>query len=185
VTAKTRCYGFKRVDSSGSELHARKDTHYAIVESEAEIVVYIYMQIAFQKKTLRQLARELPTIAKPLRATYLQWSETTIRGIIRNPVYKGEFAARRWEVTKVLEHTKEGVKAIQRRVERPKDEWIIVPVPPIVSAELWERANRALAKNKETSARNGKRSYLLTGLVKCAKCGLSYVGSYEPTVVNG
>ena len=70
----------------------------------------------------------------------------------------------------------ESVKFVTRKIERPKEEWIAVPVPPLVPEKLWDMANQMLNKNAQTGRRNGKHPYLLTGLLKCASCGYSYVG---------
>ena len=67
-------------------------------------------------------------------------------------------------------------KLVSRKIERPRDEWIMVPVPPIVSPDLWQMANRSLDKNAQMGRRNAKEPYLLTGLIKCATCGYSYTG---------
>jgi site-specific DNA recombinase len=66
-----------------------------------------------------------------------------------------------------------------RRV-RPQEEWIPIPVPPILDRSTWERAQEQLQQNFLRSPRNNKRhSYLLRGLVKCGNCGFTYVGAFS------
>jgi hypothetical protein len=56
----------------------------------------------------------------------------------------------------------------------PPEKHIIVPVPEIVTKELWEKANRRVSMNKPTATRNNKNSkdcLLRGGFVQCAYCG--------------
>ena len=50
-------------------------------------------------------------------------------------------------------------------------------VPAIVDAELWARAQETLRRNRLCRPDIVKRKYLLRGLIKCAHCGLTYVGT--------
>ncbi len=171
ITARTRCYGYILVDSTGKQSPAaRKDTHYSIYKPESHAVLRIYIEVA-SGKALAQIARELTGVYPTPRSNTI-WGKSSIRTIVKRPTYKGEFHAFRW--TK----DKDG-----RPVEN--DDYIIVPVPAIVSKELWEGANQMLEKNKQTAARNSKYPYLLTGLLKCASCGRSYVGHQGRTRLNG
>ncbi len=92
----------------------------------------------------------------------------TLAKMIKNPVYKGQFVAHRFEHVMVERPSEYGFppKKTPREVERPEDEWIIVPVPPIVSPELWQLANDVLKKNKQMEQANAKHEYLLVGVLK-------------------
>jgi site-specific DNA recombinase len=179
VTSPTKAsYGYKFVDSDGAELTAAKqDSYYAVFEPEAKIVRYIYEQIAFHGNTLRGLARQLQDMCPPPGGGRM-WRHGTVRRIVTNPAYKGEFAAFRMKVIKKSKPSKDGfgIRIAETRIERPPEDWITVPVPAIVEPAVWELANQILEKNKRMSKRNGKNQYLLTGLVKCATCGRSYSG---------
>jgi site-specific DNA recombinase len=173
VTAKTPAYGLKFVDSQGNEGHtAIKDRHYALRDDiETETVRTIYKRVA-AGDAIRRVAGDLNEngVRPPGRSK--MWTPELIRVLIKNPVYRGDFYASRWAVIK------EGQKD-KRRVLRPESEWIHVTVPAIVSHEIWQQANDMLAKNKQTSSRNAKHSYLLTGLIKCAHCDLAYHGNFD------
>ncbi|MBA7691732.1 hypothetical protein ES703_100283 [subsurface metagenome] len=54
---------------------------------------------------------------------------------------------------------------------RPKEEWIPVKVPSLISVELFEAVQGKLKTNAELSKRNTKRQYLLSGLLYCSQCG--------------
>lgn len=57
---------------------------------------------------------------------------------------------------------------------KPREEWIHVCIPAIISKETFEMAQRQLERNAEFSKRNLRRQYLLTGLLVCGKCGHKY-----------
>ena len=59
----------------------------------------------------------------------------------------------------------------------PRAEWILVPVPAIIEAELYELVQEQLAENRRR-ARQGQRGvrYLLQGLLVCKVCGYAYYG---------
>jgi site-specific DNA recombinase len=171
VTARTLAYGYKFVDSNGNEgLSSRRDTHYAIYEPEAQVVRKIFNDVA-SGKTLGQVAAGLTGIY-PTPTGQRIWGRASIRAILKRPTYKGEFHSMRWS------KDKDG-----RPIEN--EDFIVVPVPAIVSREIWDEANRILEKNKQTAARNAKRPYLLTGLMKCASCGRSFMGHNGRTRLNG
>jgi len=181
VTARTPAYGYKLVDSQGREGEtAKKDTHYAIKEEEAHVVRHIY-RLVIDGHSLRQIAIMLDQHYSPPKR-FICWDPKMVALIVRKSVYKGEYIAHNWKQIKVPVNTNPAsltgaaVKTVTRRIPRPPEEWIMVPVPAIVSAEEWELANKVLEKNSQMSRRNGKEPYLLTGLVKCATCNRSYVG---------
>ena len=71
---------------------------------------------------------------------------------------------------------------VKKKIERPREEWIRVLVPPLVSAELWEAANAMLDKHAQMARRNGRVPYLLTGLLQCDNCGYGYSGKRRKDV---
>jgi site-specific DNA recombinase len=179
VTARSAAYGYKLVDGNGNEgLSAKKDTYYAIREDEAAIVRLIYQRVLCGDP-MRKIANDLEMAGIAPPKQYKHWEATQVRLFIRNENYKGDFYAHRWEHKMVQKPAKDGVstRAVKCKVERPRDEWIYVPVPAIVSADEWEAANRMLDQNRKTARRNAKEPYLLTGLVRCAQCGYTYTGT--------
>src|SRR5690606_7744925 len=64
------------------------------------------------------------------------------------------------------------------RKKNPREHWIPVGVPPIVSHEIWELAQRRKKNNLEQKKSQNKRTYLLSGMVKCGHCGLNCSGKH-------
>src|SRR5205823_3110053 len=58
-----------------------------------------------------------------------------------------------------------------RRRLRPRGEWIPIPWPALISAEVFALAERQLQLNRERSPRRMRYPYLLSGLLICGVCG--------------
>lgn len=190
VTARTPAYGYKLVDSMGrTGDSAKRDSHYAVDETEAVAVRFIYDH-AIQGVPLRRIAVMLQDRFPPPKKMS-NWEPKLVALMIKNSVYKGEFIAHRWREVKVskasspISLTDAVGKMVTKKVERPPEEWITVPVPPIVSAEQWELANKMLKKNHQMGRRNAREPFLLTGLLKCATCGYTYIGGQSVTRKRG
>lgn len=68
---------------------------------------------------------------------------------------------------------------------REKSEWIPVPVPPLVTQEVFAAAVTQLKKNREFAARKAKRSYLFSKLLYCSRCGFRMRGNFaKPKTPN-
>jgi site-specific DNA recombinase len=48
-----------------------------------------------------------------------------------------------------------------------------------VSAATWDTVQEKLAQRQRWAERNGKRDYLLRGLIRCAACGRVYTGGFD------
>ena len=51
----------------------------------------------------------------------------------------------------------------------------MVPVPAIVSEDIYAQVQAKLDTNQQTAVRNTRHEYLLRALVSCGRCGLSCV----------
>lgn len=179
VTAKTPAYGYKFVDSFGNEgPTAKKDTHYGIREDEAEVVRYIFRKV-LEGYPLRRIAVMLEGMYPPPKR-FTHWEPKMVELIIKRPIYKGEFIAHRSMEVRIQKDpnptslTESVGRTVSRKVQRPPEEWIVVPVPAIVLPEDWEKANQIVAGNK--GRHEAVSPFLLTGLVNCATCGYRYIG---------
>lgn len=179
VTAKSPAYGYKLVDSFGNEgPAAKKDTHYGIREDEAQVVRYIFQKV-LEGYPLRRIAIMLEGNYPPPKK-FSHWEPKMIELIIKREVYKGEFIAHRSMEVKISKSshpaslTDMSARTVARKIQRPRDEWIIVPVPAIVTVEDWQRANEIISTN--LGRRKAKNPFLLTGLITCATCGYRFIG---------
>lgn len=173
VTTKVAAFGYRLVDQNGNETsESRRNTYYGIHEAEAAIVRSIYEMFAYGGYPLRALARHVKELDSTRR-----WDMITVRRVLTSRIYKGEYIHGRVEVVRTPKYDRDnnyiGMHVSHR--ERPEEEWILVPVPRIVSDKVWDDAQRAMKQNQATASRNSKREYLLTGLTKCAHCGRAYI----------
>ena len=153
----------------------------AVNEAEAQIVRQMYHWLTVERLSCYEIAKrlweqgiltrgdQLPQIVikKSGRA---EWSPSTVRRILSNPLYKGE-----WYWGKTRRTTRNG-KTVQARV--PSEHWVKVDVPAIVDATTWEEAQRCLQENKQRAKRNTRREYLLRGMIVCV-CGRRFTGRYK------
>src|SRR3989441_8587088 len=58
--------------------------------------------------------------------------------------------------------------------DRPREEWIEIPVPALVSPTQYALAQTRLAENRRFAARHTKIPSLLQGLLVCRSCGYAY-----------
>ena len=58
----------------------------------------------------------------------------------------------------------------------PEQDWIAVPVPPVVSEEIFAQVQAKLDANQQGAARNTRHEYLLRALVSCGACRLACTG---------
>lgn len=87
------------------------------------------------------------------------WHRSTIHNILTNEIYSWVFIQNRFTRDKIT----------NKRIEKPKDEWIVWESPKIVSKKTFEKAKIQLEKNLKFSSKNTKKSetYMLAKLIKC------------------
>ncbi len=128
-------------------------------EKEAPIRKQIY-ELFLKHKRKGAVAKTLNELGYRTR-NGSQFTDTTIGRLLRDPMAKGE---RRSNYTKSLGDKKNWEL-------KPESEWVIMPCPQIVSAELWDECNRILDEQEKTNKRPVKRAaYLFTGFIFC-HCG--------------
>ena len=98
------------------------------------------------------------------------WDRETLRKLLRNSIYRGEYLFGRDRVTR-----------------RALPDAVTAPCPRIVSDELWYAAQRAIDYRSRGAGRRGSRTdiFPLTGRIRCAKCGAAMVGAHSTTPASG
>jgi site-specific DNA recombinase len=165
-------YGYRYIRKT-SEAPAR----YEIDAAEAEVVRLVYDKYTVGGLSIGATARLLRGMGVPTRRR-VRWERSVVWAILRNPAYKGTAyfnktrIGPRQKVTKPFRLSGRAVHGDKScSHERPRDEWIEIPVPAIVSEETFALAAERLADNKRFAPRRTIEPSIVQGLVSCRKCG--------------
>jgi hypothetical protein len=58
--------------------------------------------------------------------------------------------------------------------ERPREEWMEIPLPALVSEDSSARAQELLERSKIRSRRRSIEPSIVQGLISCQKCGYAF-----------
>lgn len=172
-------FGFKRSVENGRVLgngniwgYTKKDGKLIIDEEESNIVkkifeIYANDKIIGLKKLSMFLAKSgiLNRNGKPIH-------QNTLKKIIQNPKYKGFYTG---GLSTIVDY-----RTKKRNFKTPK-EWIIYEdhnsVPPIVSKELWQKANQKLLSRSKSANLYQKHQtkYPLSSKIYCEKHNCSFI----------
>ncbi len=138
-----------------------KDKKLKLEPTESKWVEKMFLWLK-QGKSIHGIANELNLEGVPTRHTTekkmrklhdgteikVQWRSNSVRRILKSTLYKGE---------RYIKDFKEPM-----------------PIPNIVSNELWEEVNDILDKNINHTLAT-KHNYLLKGKIKCGRCNYAYL----------
>jgi site-specific DNA recombinase len=162
----------------------REDKHrLAPDENTAHIVLRIFEQAAAGDSS-RKIALDLNAdgVIPPLKYRVLyrdefspegaarasdQWNYTTVKRILKNPVYLGH--------TLLGKSRKASVKS-KKKVPVPRNDWAVTEGthPPLVSDALYEKAQANLGRgSRDYRAYDQVRKSIFSGIAVCSKCGYS------------
>jgi site-specific DNA recombinase len=154
-------YGYKWDKAAGKR---------TIVESEAKVVGKVF-EMALNGVSVNRIAIELNNQGAKSKSGGL-WHPLTVRRMLRSRSYTGKTY---YGMSKRVGKT--------RIIAQPKESWTLLGdiTPAIITEEIFELAQEAMAKAKLSRPihRNGR--YLLTSFIKCSKCGSPVTG----TTLNG
>jgi len=165
-------YGYRYVKKS--ETCA---AYYNIIEEEAATVRDVYQWYTEEALSIGEIARRLNARGIETRQGKSIWERSTVWAILRNPAYKGTACfgktehAERKKITRRLRNRGGFSPRNSCSHERPREEWIEIPVPPIIGEDIFSLGQERLERNKQFSRRHTKEPTLLQGLLVCSECG--------------
>lgn len=148
----------------------RKGEPPIIVPEEAEIIKLIFDKYVNDDLSYYEIAKLLNSIGFVTKSGG-SFERRAIEYIVTNPMYKGWI---RWNRT----HN-------ETNTIKDKSEWIISvgSHEPIVSAEIWDKAQVKFMKNYKPKNARPEETYnhFLSGMVKCSNCGSSLSATRRKT----
>ena len=165
-------YGYRYIRKM-SDAPAR----YEIDAAEADVVRMVFEKYTVDGLSIGAIARLLREANIPTRRRVTRWERSVVWGMLRNPAYKGAACfgktqvGPRQKVTKPLRLSGKARRGDTGSHERPRDQWIEVPVPAIVTEETFALAAERLKNNKRFAPRRTIEPSIVQGLVSCRKCG--------------
>lgn len=175
-------FGFKRAIEKGIVLGNNKIWGYTkdngkliIDEKEAEVVRLIFDLYATQNVGMRGISRRLDELGVK-NNNGNPFSFSTIKSIITNPKYMGFYCGNK---------THKYDYKLQDRKYLDQTQWVMYKdedsVPPIVSEEIWQKANGILRIRSEKQASGDKTSYQnkypYSGKIICSEHRVPYYRS--------
>jgi site-specific DNA recombinase len=165
-------YGYRYVRKSDSSA-----AYYEVIESEAQVVRVVFDIYTQQGLSINAIARLLNERQIPTRTGTTRWERSTVWGLLRNPAYRGRACYGKTElrprqrITRPLRQRQGVASRDSANHERPREDWIEVSVPALVSQEIFALAQEQLQKNKHHAPRRTIEPTLLQGMLVCEQCG--------------
>lgn len=165
-------YGYRYVKKTEASA-----AYYEVLESEAAVVRMVFELYVHKHLSINAIARLLNQRGIATRTGKTRWERSTVWGILRNPAYYGKACFGKTElrprqrITRPLRQRNGLASRNSASHERPRSEWIEVPVPALVAEETFALAQEQLTKNKHHSPRRTIEPTLLQGMLVCQQCG--------------
>jgi hypothetical protein len=145
---------------------------------EAEVYHEIFNYCVHEGLSPGEIARRLNEGGQVTRAGH-PYESTHVRHLLTSPAAYGDWNRHRVVLRTAANPLRQRnfeKSTYGLRMYRPKDEWIRVSVPPIVTRDLWEQAQSMIAVHRKPTP--PKPSALCIGLIFCGECG-SRVGIHR------
>jgi site-specific DNA recombinase len=165
-------YGYRYIRKSDEA-----PASYAVIETEARVVQQVYESYTVAGWSIGAIARWLNEQGVARRKPGTRWERSMIWAMLRNPAYHGAACfgktrvAPRQRVTRPLRARGGMTTRNSANHERPREEWIEIPVPALIEEPTFARAQELLQENKVRSRRRTIVPSLVQGLVSCRRCG--------------
>jgi len=121
-----------------------------INNDESAVVRDIFNWFINEDIGMNGVANRLNSAGIPTRKGKGIWHRNVIRQILVNPAFKGQWQYKEY----------------------------IIPVPALVSPDVWEKTQIKLKEARRLWAGKSKNQYLLSGIISCSDCGCTMTGVY-------
>jgi len=156
---------------------------YVINLPEAATVRRIFHWIGVERLSIGEVCRRLGEAQIETKSGKAYWDRSVVWGMLQNPAYMGRAAFGKTRArdlrprVRSQKHSAETPKKPYSVERTSREEWIEIPVPVIISEELFLAVRHQLDENRKR-ARQRRRgaAYLLQGLTVCGHCHYAYYG---------
>ena len=161
--------------------------YYEVIEAEADGVRKIFHWYTVEGLSIGAIARQLTELGLPTRKQKAHWERSVIWAILRNPAYHGRACfgktavAARQRITRPLRLHGGLATRNSANHELPREQWIEIPVPALVSEETFALAQEKLIYNKLHGPRRTIEPSILQGLLHCRQCSYALYRSSART----
>jgi site-specific DNA recombinase len=165
-------YGYRYIRKSDEA-----PASYAVIETEARVVQQVYESYTVAGWSIGAITRGLNEHGVVTRKPGARWERSMVWAMLRNPAYRGTACfgktrvATRQRVTRALRLRGGVASRDSASHERPREDWIEIPVPALIEEPTFARAQELLYENKVRSRRRTIAPSLVQGLVSCRRCG--------------
>jgi site-specific DNA recombinase len=175
-------YGYDYIPIKGKG-HEKINGRFVINEEEAKVVRMIFEWIAIECVSIKEVIRRLYDQGIPPKKQKRDaWSNGPIHRLLKNETYIGRHFYYKSESVITKNPMAKTQKKYQHRHSmkgsrktRPREEWLEVLAPQIITPELFEQAKAQIKSNGKLSQRFKKNPYLFGGLIHCT-CGATRTG---------
>ena len=172
-------YGYRYVSCREGDGEAR----YEVVLEEARVIRLMFEWVGRDGLSIGEVCRRLKEQGIPSPTGKSYWDRTTVWSHLKNSAYRG---------TAIFGKTRVGPQKPRLRAQRgrpeqprhpystydvPEDQGIRISVPAIVSDDLFAAVAERLEENRKRNRQTRRgASYLLQGLIVCARCNYAFYG---------
>lgn len=173
-------YGYRYITRREGEGQAA----YEIDEPQAAVVRQVFEWVGRDRLSIGEVTRRLRAQQVKTATGQDGWDRSSVWGMLKNPAYQGlaAFGKTRTGPRRPQLRPARGASKTPRdassRYDTDPSERFSIPVPAIVSAELFAAVETQLTENRQRG-RESRRgaTYLLQGLLECACCRYAYYGN--------
>jgi site-specific DNA recombinase len=161
----------------GYDYHRRTPTsapRITINEVEAKFVRYVFSTYAQGGIGIPQITRRLEDMRAPTKRGRGLWRISTIKQMLVNETYTGIRYFNTMQRVRPYADPLSGAPTPPRKfIKRSSADWIGIPVPSIISREIFDKVEGRLSWNR-SRYRHPKQVQLLSNLIRCGECGGSF-----------
>ena len=142
-------YGYRYIRKREDNLAA-----YVVIDAEARVVRDVYEHYTVTGWSIAAITRWLNEQGVPTRKVGTRWERSTVWAMLRNPAYRGTACfgktqrAHRQRVTRPLRLRGGAASRDSANHERPREEWIEIPVPAIVDESTFRARTGTAAREQ-------------------------------------